>query len=420
MTHQVLTVNRKKYAAGLFWQPMAAAESSRAYARTLARNTGRRYNLFTEYRAMIGLGARSAGHRSGMPSVAAEILDAMTEYSSFLAVFAVDTRFYLIAVRNGIILNDGIIESEADARARYSELFEIPEWAALIAPGAWGMPRAIERNLDELVGRVFAHATLRPIGRLAAGTFTLAIIGIILLGLLYLFRAPVAQMFTPRKPIAQIDPELAAEYHRQIEEKNRELDAQFDIVRHEPEPLVMPYDNLPDRNARADACYRAIGFLMQPIAGWSQTAAECGETHASANFRRGFGTLGEFYNVATRLMPASFVTEQNDNELSVRATLPHVQTVASIDERDAETVLRDITTAFQSMDAEITSQIVTDYITNGVDTAQLSIVEIAAESKLTPMSFMKIFDDFGGVYMTRCVWDAALRTWNYEVIIYAK
>ena len=299
MAHQVLTINRKKYAAGLFWQPVSVGTSPRAYARTLARDTGRRYNLFTEYRAMIGMSARNMGHRSGMPSVAAEILDAMTEYSSFLAVFRVGDRFYLIAVRNGIISHDGIIQSEADARARYSELFEIPDWAALIAPGDWGMPRAIERNLDELVGRVFAHAVLRPIGRFAAGTFTLAIIGIILLGLLYLFRSPVAQMFTPRKPIAQIDPELAAEYHRQIEEKNRELDAQFDIVRTEPEPLVLPYDNLPDRNIRAENCYRAIGFLMQPIAGWSQTSAECGETHASANFRRSFGTLREFYSGAS-------------------------------------------------------------------------------------------------------------------------
>lgn len=369
---------------------------------------------------MIGLGSRSMNHRTGMPAIAADILDAMGEYSSFLAVFPADTRFYLIAVRNGIILEDKIIDNPADARARYSQLLEIPDWAALIAPGQWGMPRAVERGLDELVGRAFTHATLRPIGRFATGIFVLSIIGILLLGLLYLLRVPVAQMFVPRKPITQIDPELAAEYHRQIEEKNRELDAQFDIVRATPAPLVMPYDILPDRYARADACYRAIGFLMQPIAGWTQTSAECGETHASAWFNRQFGTLGEFYNVATQIMPASYVQESGDSELFVRATLPDVPTRASIDERDAATLLRDVTTVFQSMDSQITAQIVTDYITNGVDNAQLNIIEIATTSKLTPMSFMRVFDDFGGVYMTRCAWDAQARIWNYEVIIYAK
>ena len=35
-------------------------------------------------------------------------------------------------------------------------------------------------------------------------------------------------------------------------------------------------------------------------------------------------------------------------------------------------------------------------------------------------AFMKIFEEFGGVYMTRCAWDASTRIWNYEVIIYAK
>ena len=62
----------------------------------------------------------------------------------------------------------------------------------------------------------------------------------------------------------------------------------------------------------------------------------------------------------------------------------------------------------------------TDTLTNGVDTVHLDIVEVGAESKLNPMQFMNMFSDFGGVYMTRCAWDAATRNWNYEVIIYAK
>ena len=33
---------------------------------------------------------------------------------------------------------------------------------------------------------------------------------------------------------------------------------------------------------------------------------------------------------------------------------------------------------------------------------------------------LKIFEDFGGVYMTRCTWNVSARIWNYEVIIYVK
>ena len=100
--------------------------------------------------------------------------------------------------------------------------------------------------------------------------------------------------------------------------------------------------------------------------------------------------------------------------------MPTVPTKASLDERDVETVARAALTAFQSAGMSAEVQMVVDTLTNGVETVNLDIVEIAAQSKLGPVQFMKIFEDFGGVYMTRCAWDASTRIWNYEVIIYAK
>lgn len=420
LANQVLTVHRKKYAVGLFWQPTAAGVHVRNYARTLSRSVDRKLNLYTEYRAMTGLGSHRAGHRVGMPSAAAEVVDALTEYSSFLAAFAVGDVFYLVAVRNGIILEDKIFTSESAARAEYARLFEIPDWSALIAPSAWSMPRAIERRLPDLItGR--GRGILRPIGRIRSILLSVVLLGIFISLLLVMFRGPIGEMMTARPQISQIDPELAAEYKRQIEEKNKQLDAEFDIQKQTPpEPLEMPYDNLPDVAERASVCFQAIGFLMQPIPGWNQVSADCGETVATATLRRSFGTLGDFYTVAGELIPNALVNELSEDTLSVQAVLPTVKSHASQDERDAVTVIRDVQTLFQAMDTPIEIEAVTDVLTNGVETVELHIVEIAASSKLVPMQFMEIFDGFGGVYMTRCAWDAARRTWNYEVIIYAK
>ena len=420
MPNQVITVNRKKYAARLFWQPVASGFLPRNYARNLARSVDKKLNLFAEYRTMVGLGARRDGLRAGMLSAATAVMDAFPEFSSFLAVFDAGKFYYLIAVRNGIILEDKIFANADAARAEYARLAEIPDWGAFIAPGVWGMPRAVERTLNELLPRA-PRTVLHSISRFRSGLFSLVLIAVFAIVLLGLFRDPITRMFTPRPQIAQIDPELAAEYRRQIEEKNKELDRQFEIEkRPAPEPIVMPYENLPDVAARAEMCYRAIGFLMQPITGWSQTRAECGETHVSVRIQRGFGTLGDFYLIAPNLMPGAFVSEENEDTILIRATLPEIPVVASQDERDAETVMRDVQSAFQSIDTPIDAQIVVDALSNGVETATVNIVEISAESKLTPMQFMRIFDDFGGVYMTRCMWDATRRTWNYEVIIYAK
>jgi hypothetical protein len=82
--------------------------------------------------------------------------------------------------------------------------------------------------------------------------------------------------------------------------------------------------------------------------------------------------------------------------------------------------VRDITTAFQGIDTNVETLVVVDTLTNGVDTASVNVVEVGAESKLVPMQFMKIFDEFGGVYMMQVSWDVRSRSWNYEVIVYAK
>ena len=172
--------------------------------------------------------------------------------------------------------------------------------------------------------------------------------------------------------------------------------------------------------ARAEICYRAIGLLMQPIPGWNQTSVRCDENYATVQIRRSFGTLGDFYTVATELMPGAFVQELSDDLVSVRVALPKLDTVASQDERDADTIMRDVMTLFQGMGTNADIHAVTDTITNGVDTAYFDIVEIAASSKMVPMQFMKMFENFGGVYLTACDWNSSSRTWNYEVIIYAK
>ncbi len=419
MSGQVITINRKKYAVGLFWQPTGAGYVARTYARVLARSVDKKLNLYTEYRGMVGLGARRAGHRSGMDSAAAAVTDALGEYSSFLAVFGIDKYFYLVAVRNGVILEDKLFTSESDARAEYFKLSEFPDWGALFAPAPWGMPRAVERNLSDLIVRA-VRAPLRPISRVGAGLVSGVLIIVFVVGSMWFFRDPLEQMATTSE-LSNISPELAAEFEKQVQEKNKELDAVFEIEKPAlPGPIVLPYEYLPDPMARAQVCYQAMGFLMQPITGWSQTNVECGETHAIAQFSRDYGTLDDFYMMATELMPASFVQQQSDNALTVRAKLPDVPTYASIDERDVETVLRAVMTAFQGIDTPADAAMVVDTLTNGVDTVYLNVVEVAAESKLVPTQFMQIFDDFGGVYMTRCAWNASARTWNYEVIIYAK
>lgn len=420
MANQILYVNRKKYAVGLFWQPMGASVSARNYARGLARSVDKKLNLFTEYRAMVGLAARRAGARPGMFCAAAEVMEAFSEYTSFLSVFAVEHGFYMVAARNGVILVDKLFESEDEARSEYVKLSEIPDWGAFFAPGAWGMPRAAERNLGDLLNGQ-SRAVLHTISRVGPRMFSVFLLGAFVLVMALIFSESVKQAFAPRPQVAELNPELVAEYKKQIEEKARELDEQFEIEKTlPPEPIVMPYELLPDMMARAEQCYQAIAFLMQPVVGWNQTDVVCGETHAVADFKRDFGTLDGFYNIASNIMPGAFVSEVNESVLRVQVALPELGIVSSQDERDADTVVRDVTSAFQGIDTNVDTEIVVDTLTNGVDVETVNVVEVGANSKLVPQQFMEIFEDFGGVYLMQVAWNARTRSWNYEVLIYAK
>lgn len=420
MTAQYVHIKRKKYASGLLWQPMVSGFTARAYAGKLAHGIDHHLNLYIVYGDMIGLGARANGLRSGMPSVAVEIINALPGYASMLGAFQVNNQFVLVAARNGVILQDLLFDSEEDARAKYAELAEIPDWNALFAPAAWAMPRAVDRDLSELISGN-SHGTLRPISRFGAGVMSLLMLAAFGLLFLYLFREPINQVFAPKPQIAKIDPALAAEYKRQIEEKNRELDREFNM-RQEPEiiPLDMPFDSLPDAGERAELCYRAIAFLMQPVTGWDQVSGECGEQYATAKFKRSFGTLDNFYAVASEIFPGVFVQEISDDDITVRAKLPYRSVVSSRDERVPDDVVRDLTSRFQAINLDATTTVVVDVVSNETQSADLYVVEISAESKLTPVQFMQIFDGFGGVYMPKTSWNAIKKKWNYEVIIYAK
>lgn len=417
MANHIISVHRKKYAAGLFWQPIVGGVGGRIGARRLAHSVDGRYSLYVEYNQMFGLAPSRSGYRAGMPSAAAEVVEAFAEHSSFLAAFIVNGGCYIVAVRNGIILQDKIYASESVARKEYASLAEMPDWGAFVAPSAWGVPRAIERNIEDVITG-HSHTALRSISLSQSIVVSLILLVVFLVLVGSVFRTSILETISPKVQVSKIDPELAAEYKRQIEEKNKELDVEFKIDK--VKPLVMPYDVLPDVTARAEVCYQAMGFLMQPIAGWNQTSVRCDEGHATVQLRRSFGTLGDFYTIATELMPGAFVQELSDDLVSVRVALPKVETIASIDERDTDTIIRDVTTIFQGMNTIADIHAVTDTVTNGVDTAYFDIVEIAASSKLVPMQFMQMFENFGGVYLTACDWNANSRTWNYEVIIYAK
>lgn len=416
MIKQIITVHHKKYATGLFWQPLGVGNTPHSWAKQLAKNSNKKYNLYTDYKSMVGVVSSRDGAHVGMPSAAAEIISSLSDLISFLGIFKAGEQFYLLAVRNGIIIRDILIEREDVARKTYTELINIPDWGALFAPSAWGIPKSQEKNLSDLI-KNNAVARLHQISVVKSVVPSILVAALFILFGIYVLNHPVSQD-EAQKP--NLNTEIAAEYRRQIELKKQEI---IDKKLAEEEVKVKfeyPYDNLPNVFERANLCYKAIAFVMQPIPGWNQTYAKCDSEYVSANFSRDFGTLNDFYEYGAELMPGAVVQQISDNEMIVRVKLPELKTGSSLDERDQMTALRDLTTNFQKINTKADIQTVTDTIVSGNKTEEVHVIEAGASSKLIPIEFMQVFNDFGGVYMTSVSWRANTRTWNYEVIVYTK
>lgn len=411
MIKQIITVNRKKYATGLFWQPLGVGNTPQNYARQLAKN--KRYTLYIGYKSMVGLTNNRDGIRAGMGSAAVEVTNALSELVSFLGAFRIDNQYYLIAVRNGVIIRDVLLDNADTARKLFTELSEIPDWGAIFAPTSWGIPKSQEKYLSDLLVKN-TGIKLRQISVIKSIVPSLIITALFIIFGLYVLKNPIS---VSDVKVPKINQETIDKYKKQIElNKQKSIGAQ-DVIKAKFE---YPFDNLPNVYDRANLCFKAIAYVMQPIAGWNQTYAKCDGEFVTANFSRDFGSLNDFYEIGGNLMPGAIAQQMSEDEIVMRVNLPELKTGSSLDERDQDSVIRDVTTIFQqaNMNAEIEG--ITDTIVNAGQSEEIHITEIGVASKLTPMEFMRAFDGFNGVYMTSVSWRANTRTWNYEIIIYSK
>ena len=92
MSAGVITIERKKYAVGLFWQPLPAGQNTRDFAKQLSKQLTGSVKFYAEFRSMIGVGTRALGHRRGMKIAAIEVINSFPEYNSFLVEFFYPAR----------------------------------------------------------------------------------------------------------------------------------------------------------------------------------------------------------------------------------------------------------------------------------------------------------------------------------------
>ncbi|MDR1207549.1 MAG: type 4b pilus protein PilO2 [Rickettsiales bacterium] len=414
---QVITIERKRYATGLFWQPLTNGQNARFFAHKIAKFVPGRVKFFTEYRGMVGVGSLALGHRRRMGVAAVEVMEALSEYNSFLAVFAVKQGMYLIAARNGIIITDRLYENEIDAKAEYEQLSTLPDWGVLVAPGYWSAPRSEEKLIEEVVSGE-SKQTIQPVSNVGGWLLSIILVIAFLAGMFVMFKGPLVGFVADQGHKAKPDEAALAEYKRKMAQNDKllVLPQTKDQVR-----IELPYENLPDMFLRAEQCRDAITALMRIIPGWNQVDAECLGTSATVHLHRTYGAITDVYDFVAAAMPGVDVIENSDSDIVLVAQLDRLHGESRLSEVPMDVVARSINSEFQLMGARVD-------VRPGIETVQgpggitesVNVVLATAGSKLEPNEFIKIFKDYYAVALPSIRWTAHDRTWNYEVKIYVK
>ena len=155
----VVTVGRRQYAVGLYWENSPSGRVAQA-AKEAAAQPGQQADFYavrgsgkTERVPQFGLGQSNVGHKAGMPSFAACL--ANQQGGSWAGAFRLREGVVVTIVRDDLIVPDGdqFYANENEARDRLLQEIGFGGLQRIYAPEAWGIPAAdsmpISLLLDE-------------------------------------------------------------------------------------------------------------------------------------------------------------------------------------------------------------------------------------------------------------------------------
>jgi len=419
----IITVSKRRYAVGLFWQPAMQRISVRENAARVSKSARLKASLFVSFGGMIGVVGRTGGARAGMPVAAIEVMESFGE-QTFLAAFDVKEGVWLLALRGGIIIKDQIYKNTDDAKRAYAELNLMPDWNLLIAPASWNAPSALERRPIEFFAKSVRHR-LRNISHLPAYVMTAGfILAAAFLGY-GLFEDSIKRALAPRVQTLNIDQEIIDEFQRRVDE----LEAPLPQIEPVIVDIPMPWEALPDLHNRAHQCHQAIAFLAQQVTGWVVNSITCEQQFAHAHLIRNFGTIGDLYGEVMAKMPNVSIDETGGTDVILSAKLPPLDLRGDPPGHTADQIMTAVQSVFQRINDTIDFKrefhdldippLGENEILN-TEKRSVPIVQINVTTKLQPREFIKIMDDMRGIDMPVIKWDAKSRSWVYEVRIFVE
>lgn len=259
----VVSFGGKNYAVGLTWLETDPSGGNAAkQAKTEASAQGAEvFCVRKDPGNQYGLGRASDGHKKGMIPLAALMSEGLD--GSMVGAFDVPGGFYLIAVRDGKILDgcDRVIPDETEAHEAFAALFYLGTWTQASAPEAWKIENSNDTPLDTAIGGVRTSVRLQDVSSRRAVIKIAGIAAVVaVVGLAY----QQYESYVNQREQAALQAKIDAD---------RAESARLATVANKP--VSMPWDGQYNGIASLLACYDGIMASDISVPGWAPISLTC-------------------------------------------------------------------------------------------------------------------------------------------------
>lgn len=309
----VVTVGRRPYAVGLYWENSPSGRVAQT-AKEAASQPGQQADFYavrgsdkSERVPQFGLGQAGAGHKAGMPVFAACL--ANQQGGSWVGAFRLREGTVVTVVRDDLIVPDGdqFYLNETEARDRMLQEIGFGGLQRIYAPESWAVPGADSMPLSLLLDE---RRDIR-LQSVRISKQTLIIGGVLAAGLLI---AIGIGWYWQEQESAEQQARLDALQRAQAAAQKL-LPAQMQSAKVEYPPPDRVWEKRPLPLKIVEACREGLTQVPFQLEGWNLTQLKCDGSSITAGWSRTKGF--------SRPPPKSSVSDTG-SQASASYALPHL------------------------------------------------------------------------------------------------
>lgn len=392
------------YAASLFWQPLQNRDDPFTEIIEASENVLEGADLFClkpGKSPQFGLCVSYQGYKKKMPAAAVTVATALSDRSSFLAVFKVNNGWWYVCARNDIILSDGdmLFLNEEDAKEQFMSMLAVPDWGRKIAPAEWGIDETEEMSLEDMVDKG-ATAYLQKI-RALRGPKLFAVVAAVAVIAIWLVSTLINSIFLapPKKPI------IAPVPVKKIEQAP-------------PPPEPKPWESIPDPQAILEKCYKATQDVVTIVVpGWKIEGITCTPTGLVTSWKREVGRLS-WMDYALDNSGVTFssrsISDKGDRVV-VSVPITDIKNLNSPPEKNGVDLVNMINDLFQAIQMSVNMH--SETWTSPQKNVYRS-VKFNFTSNHDPLQWKDLLMNFSGLKVNTIKYDINSHNWYYEGAIY--